>query len=270
MTSTAPIAVHGAGGRMGQAILRLAYEEAHVPVAAAIVRGDSPLLGISLGERFGAAAGELAYGASLDESAPLRVLLDFSSADAFDGALAAATSRRIAFVSGTTGLAPRQFAELERAAATIPVLWSANFSVGVAVLTSLVRTAAAALARWDCEIVESHHRHKIDAPSGTALALGRAVAQARGDDFEQAAERDPARRTAPRDARAIGFAFTRAGDVVGEHTVMFAGSGERIELVHRARDRDIFARGALRAAQWSASQPPGLYNFADALDLPGT
>jgi 4-hydroxy-tetrahydrodipicolinate reductase len=144
------------------------------------------------------------------------------------------------------------------------VLWSANFSIGVAVLERLVRDAALALSEWDCEIAEAHHRHKKDAPSGTALALGRAVADARGVDFERVAQRERGA-TSTHDASTIGFASVRAGDIVGEHTVLFAGEGERIELTHRATDRTIFARGALRAARWIAGQPAGLYALADVI-----
>ena len=155
---------------------------------------------------------------------------------------------------------------MKKAAATIPVLWSANFSLGIAVLARLSREAARALAAWDCEIAEAHHRNKKDAPSGTALALGRAIADARGVEFDRVAE--PDRITTPRgDASSIGFAVSRFGDTVGEHTVVFAAAGERIELVHRATDRDIFARGALRAAAWIADRPAGLHVLGDVLGL---
>jgi 4-hydroxy-tetrahydrodipicolinate reductase len=122
-----------------------------------------------------------------------------------------------------------------------------------------------ALPDWDCEIAEAHHRHKKDAPSGTALALGRAVADARGVDFKRVAQRERVARIAARDASTIGFSSVRAGDIVGEHKVLFAGAGERVELTHRATDRTIFARGALRAAMWIAGQPPGLYTLADVI-----
>ena len=257
MSSLVPIAIHGAAGRMGQAIVRLAGPDTGVGIVAAIVRPDSALLGTRVTD-----AGEVRYRADLEPSASPRVLVDFSIADAFDAALALSRERRIAFVSGTTGLSARQEAALRDAAGAIPVLWSANFSIGVAVLERLVREAARALADWDCEIAEAHHRRKKDAPSGTALALGRAVAEARGADFEQVARREPA---GAREDAAIGFASVRAGDIVGEHTVLFAGEGERIELTHRASDRSIFARGALRAAAWIADRPPGRYTLADVI-----
>lgn len=262
MSRPVPIAVHGASGRMGQAVLRLAMRSEEAAVVAALVRSDSPLAGKPLGIE----AGDLRYATSLDPAAAPAVLIDFSAAPSFDDALAIATARRIAFVSGTTGLTPAQHTALEKAAATIPVLWSANFSLGVAVLARLARDAARALAQWDCEISEAHHRNKKDAPSGTALALGRTIAQARGEDFDRVAELDRAK-TPRRDASSIGFSVLRGGDIVGEHAVVFAGSGERIELVHRATDRDIFALGALRAAAWIAGRPAGLHSLADVLGL---
>src|SRR5690606_26010281 len=165
--------------------------------------------------------------------------------EAFDGILALAVERGAAFVSGTTGLDDARRSALEAAAARITVLWAANFSLGVAILNALVERAAKALAGWDCDIVEAHHVRKQDAPSGTALALG-ASAEAGGAH--------------PR------YASLRAGDIVGEHTVQFATAGERIELVHRAGNRDIFARGALHAARHLAGRPPGRYRLRDLLD----
>lgn len=253
-----PIAIHGAGGRMGQALLQLASDDARVAIVAAIVKPGSTLAGKR--DRDG-----LDYATTLDAAVAPSVLIDFSFADAFDDALAIARARRIAFVSGTTGLSAQQHEALRDAARTIPVLWSANFSIGVAVLDRLVREAARALSDWDCEIAEAHHRHKKDAPSGTALALGRAVADARGVAFERVAQRERQATGAARETSTIGFASVRAGDIVGEHTVLFASDGERVELAHRATDRSIFARGALRAALWIAAQPAGSYTLSDMI-----
>ena len=266
MNPSVSIAVYGASGRMGQAILRLAVRDPRTSVVAAIVKADSGLRSQPLHGTLGAEAGALEYSTSIDAAAAPAVLIDFSSAQAFDEALAIALARKIAFVSGTTGLASAQRAAMENAAATIPVLWSANFSIGVAVLTRLARDAARVLRDWDCEIAEAHHRDKKDAPSGTALALGRAIAEARGDDFDRVAQLERARQDARRDNATIGFAVTRGGDIVGEHTVMFAGDGERIELVHRATDREVFARGAVEAAIWLARRPAGMYALADVLE----
>lgn len=258
-----PVVVRGASGRMGQAIIRLLGLQADLALAAALVRAGSPASG-----RPAAPGSDVIATAALDKAVEARVLLDFSIAPAFDEGLVLALERGLAFVSGTTGLSARQQAALDEAARSVPVLWSANFSIGVAVLARLAAEAATLLAEWDCEIVEAHHRNKKDAPSGTALALGRAIAAARGVEFDAVAQ--PARdgiADAPRDPAAIGFAAIRGGDIVGEHTVLFAGAGERLELRHAATDRDIFARGALAAAARIAALPPGRYEFADLLRL---
>jgi 4-hydroxy-tetrahydrodipicolinate reductase len=244
------IAVHGAAGRMGRAIVRLARDDARFVLAAALVR-DGPSVDLSV-----------PYSASLAAGAKPSVLIDFSTAAAFDSALALALERRIAFVSGTTGLSTAQHAAVKHASASIPIVWSANFSIGVAVLTRLVRDAATSLAGWDAEIFEAHHRDKKDAPSGTALVLGRAIADARGVAFDDAARVD---RNGVRESGTIGFSSMRGGDIVGEHVVAFVGEGECIELAHRATDRDIFARGALLAALRIAAMAPGHYAFADLI-----
>jgi 4-hydroxy-tetrahydrodipicolinate reductase len=263
MSERIPIAVHGAAGRMGQAIGRLAARNSSLRVIAAVVKAGSPLRGVSV--QGDAKADGIAYSDSLDAAGAAAVLVDFSVASAFDAALAFARSRRIAFVSGTTGLAISQQQAMRDAAADIPVLWSANFSLGVAVLARLARDAAKWLPEWDCEIAEAHHRGKKDAPSGTALLLGRTVADARGVDFDRVAKAP--RAEGVREAGSIGFASLRAGDLVGEHMVMLAGDGERIELVHRANDRDVFARGALAAARWIAGRGPGLYALDEVLGM---
>ncbi len=241
--------IHGANGRMGQALLRLCADagaDGACQVVAAVSR-RAPA------QRVVAGVARLAAG-EMSGAPPFDVLVDFSLPEGFDAALALALARNTAFVSGTTGLSDAQRAALEAAAAQIPVLWASNFSIGVAVLHALARQAAQLLPDWDCDIVEMHHARKQDAPSGTALTLADAVARG---------ERRPQ------------VAAIRAGDIVGEHCVQFAGPGERLELVHRAGDRDIFARGALQAAAWLARQPPGHYAIADllgtamALDSPG-
>lgn len=240
--------LHGASGRMGQAILAL------LPEAPGLV-----LVGASAREpaRLALPAGAAAVAAGrLDEAPAFDVLIDFSLPEAFDAALALAVARGAAFVSGTTGLSAAQEAALDAAAARVPVLWAANFSLGVAVLGALVKRAAAALPGWDCDIVEAHHVHKRDAPSGTALALGAQASAgwaAAGQGGDAAAPRAPA------------YASLRAGDIVGEHLVQFAGIGERIELVHRATRRDIFARGALEAARRLPAQAPGRHALAALL-----
>lgn len=222
---------------MGQSLLRLAAESPdHWQVVAAVTRrppGQRVVDGVPY-----FAAAELGGVPEFD------VAIDFSLPEGFDPVLALCVERGRALVSGTTGLAPEQRQALEGASARIPLLWASNFSVGVAVLNVLVEQAAQALAGWDCDIVESHHVHKKDAPSGTALTLG------------ESAQRGGA---VPR------YASLRAGDIVGEHLVQFAGQGERIELVHRATNRDIFARGALQAATRLAARGAGLYSMRGLL-----
>lgn len=229
--------IHGASGRMGQALLRLAAERTDLEVVAAVSNRPPTQRVVD---------GIACFAASELPGAPIfDVAVDFSLASGFDPILALCLSRGAALVSGTTGLDQVQRDALAAAAERIPVLSAANFSLGVAVLEELVERAAAALPGWDCDIVESHHVHKLDAPSGTALALG-SSAQVSGAE--------------PR------YASLRAGDIVGEHTVQFAGQGERIELIHRATNRDIFARGALQASAWLAGRTPGSYRVRDLLD----
>lgn len=258
MAQTVALLLHGAAGRMGEAVLRIASEQDHVSVVAALVRSGSPLEGQPVD-----ASARLAYTSTSPDDLAAHVLVDFSGAHAFDAALALALDRRIAFVSGSTGLSDAQRDALRDAALHIPVLWSANFSLGVVVLTHLVEQAARLLPAWDCEISEAHHRHKRDAPSGTALMLGRAVAHARECEPSPASTE----RSGLRDAGGTGYAVVRGGDIVGEHAVMFIGEGERIEIGHRAGNRDIFARGAIAAAVWLADRPAGSYAMTDVLGL---
>jgi 4-hydroxy-tetrahydrodipicolinate reductase len=202
----------------------------------------------------------------LDPATEVDVLVDFSGAAGFDRALAACLARGIPLVSGSTGLSALQVEAAQAAARGIPLLWASNFSLGAALLRRLVGIAAAALGpEFDAEIVECHHRDKLDAPSGTALTLGRAIAAARGDDFDAVARFARHGATAARREGDIGFAVLRAADVVGDHSVLFAAAGERLELVHRATDRAIFARGAVAAARWIVGRPAGWYDIADVV-----
>lgn len=228
--------VHGASGRMGQALLRLCAEEpSRFTVVAAVSRRPSQRV----------VDGVPQFAASELQGAPaFDVAIDFSLPVAFDPILALCVSRKAALVSGTTGLEPTQRAALDEAARSIPLIQASNFSLGVAVLSDLVERAARALPGWDCDIVEAHHARKVDAPSGTALTLGAAAGQGGAE---------------PR------YASLRAGDIVGEHMVQFTGAGERLELAHRAGNRDIFARGALHAASRLAGRDPGQYRLADLL-----
>ena len=233
--SPVKLIVHGARGRMGQALLRLAAVDPGVVVVGAVARTLDGRIVKGVPHFL---ASELAGVPAFD------VAVDFSLPEGFDAVLALCRARGAALVSGTTGLSADQQAAMDAAAAGIPLAWASNFSLGVAVLQALVERAAHALPGWDCDIVEAHHTRKLDAPSGTALTLG-AAAESGG--------------ASPR------YASLRAGDIVGEHLVQFAGQGERLELVHRATNRDIFARGALHVARRMAGRPPGRYRIADLL-----
>ena len=238
--NTAPtrLLIHGASGRMGQALLRLAAEQpAQYSVAAAVTRRSPAQRVVDGAPHF--AAAELSGVPAFD------VAIDFSLPEGFDPILALCVERGLPLVSGTTGIDEIQQGALATAATRIPLVWATNFSLGVAVLAELVERAAAALPGWDVDVVESHHIHKKDAPSGTALTLGQAASSA---------------------GQAVHYASLRAGDIVGEHTVQFAGLGERIELIHRATHRDIFARGALHVARALAGRAPGAYRVRDLLD----
>jgi len=223
---------------MGQALLRLAAENSqHVQVVAAFT-GRSPAQRVIEGVPHFAAS-------ELAGAPPFDVAIDFSLPAGFDAILALCVQRGAGLVSGTTGISDVQQDTLAKAGQAIPLVWASNFSLGVAVLDELVERAAQAVAGWDCDIVESHHTRKLDAPSGTALTLG------------AAAERGGAH---------PHYASLRAGDIIGEHLVQFTGLGERIELVHRASNRDIFARGALFAAGQLAGKAPGSYRVRDLLN----
>jgi 4-hydroxy-tetrahydrodipicolinate reductase len=260
------IAVYGASGRMGASLLQAALSFAGVRVQSALVRANSACIDQIVPGHSGAGQDDLTYQSALDPDLPVDVLIDFSAGEAFDNALAIAVEHRIAFISGTTGLQPAQQLDLHNAALRIPVLWSANFSLGVALLKRLSTEAASALGpEFEVEIIEAHHARKEDAPSGTALALGKAIAEARGQDIDQVARRTRDGLVGARDPSEIGFSTIRGGDIVGEHTVMFIATGERIELTHRAGTRDLFARGALRAAQWIKGRRPGLYSVEDVI-----
>lgn len=224
MNAPVRLVIHGANGRMGQALIRLAQANPLLQVVASTGRADIP---------------------QLHDVPEFDVAIDFSSPEGFDAILAVCVERKKALISGTTGLSDGQFQSLKTAGVLIPVLWASNFSLGVAVLSQLTAQAGRWLSAWNIDILESHHVHKKDAPSGTALTLGQVAQAASG--------------TAP------CYHSLRCGDVVGEHTVQFTGFGERIELTHRATNRDIFAQGALFAAEKIHTKVNGTYQFADLL-----
>lgn len=251
---------------MGQSLLLASVGMDGVQIVSALVRAQSDLVEAPVAGIEDRQGNELTYAAALDPDIGVDVLIDFSAGAAFDNALAIAVEHHLAFVSGTTGLDPAQQLDLKNAALRIPVLWSANFSLGVALLKRLSAEAAAALgAEFEVEIIEAHHARKEDAPSGTALALGQVIAEARGRNLDDVACRARDGHVGARAADEIGFSTIRGGDIVGEHTVMFIAPGERIELTHRAASRDLFARGALLAAQWLRGRPAGLYSVEDVI-----
>jgi 4-hydroxy-tetrahydrodipicolinate reductase len=259
------IAIAGVGGRMGQALVRAVADHPQARLGAASEREGSALVGQSL------AADDASVRVVADLSDALDafdVLIDFTRPEATVGHAALCRARGKRLVVGTTGLEAGQEAELRAAAAVVPVVYAPNMSVGVNLTFKLVELAAQVLGDTvDIEIVEAHHRHKVDAPSGTALRLGRIVADTLGRDLETDAIYGREGRTGARERRTIGFATIRAGDIVGEHTTLFAADGERLEITHRASSRTTFASGAVRAAVWLHDQPPGLYDMQDVLGL---
>jgi 4-hydroxy-tetrahydrodipicolinate reductase len=263
------VIVAGAGGRMGRALTKLVVETADLRLVGAVEPAQSGLIGQDALALAGLPAGGVLISADMAALAGRAdAILDFTTPAASVGFAAVAAAAGIVHVIGTTGLSTADEAAIAAAARRTAIVKSGNMSLGVNLLAALVRRVAATLdAAFDIEIVEIHHRHKVDAPSGTALLL--ADAAARGRDVDLAGARLAAREghTGPRPPGAIGLAALRGGSVVGDHTVVFAGPEERLELSHRAEARSIFARGALAAARWARGKPPGLYAMADVLGL---
>ncbi len=263
------IAVAGAAGRMGRAIIQACAEREDVVLTAALERPGSPWVGHDAGELAGLARTDVPVVDDLGAVAErFDVLIDFTAPDATAGHVALCHELGRRMVIGTTGLDEAQRRRIAEAAGDIPVVFAPNMSVGVNLCFRLAEIAARVLGHdTDVEIIEAHHRHKVDAPSGTALRLGEIVAAALGRDLAECAVYGRQGHTGERDRRTIGFATIRGGDIVGEHTVLFAGTGERVEITHRASSRSTFARGAVRAAVWLAGRGPGLYDMQDVLGL---
>jgi 4-hydroxy-tetrahydrodipicolinate reductase len=231
------ILIHGASGRMGRALLRLATGDPRFQVVAAVIGRTLPPLDALSIPVFGPQ--------QLEQTPTFDVAIDFSQPDGFDAIVDHCRSRSAALVSGTTGLSDAQRQRLDDAAKSIPVVWASNFSIGVVVLEDLLRRASVALPGWDVDIIEAHHIEKKDAPSGTALTLGNAVQSCGG--------------------KTPHYSSLRAGDIIGEHTVQFTGPGERLELTHRAGNRGIFARGALEVARKLSGRSAGSYGLAEII-----
>jgi 4-hydroxy-tetrahydrodipicolinate reductase len=263
------IAIAGASGRMGRVLTRIAHETDGLEIAG----GLEPKGAASIGADMGELAGIGALGVAIsDDPLPLftRIegLIDFTAPKATLALAELSAQARIVHVIGTTGIDKAGDEKIKAAARHARIVKSGNMSLGVNLLAALVRKVAASLGEdFDIEILEMHHKHKIDAPSGTALLLGHAAAEGRGIDLDRSSVRSRDGHTGARPKGHVGFATLRGGSVVGEHTVMFAGPDERIELTHKAASRDIFARGAIRAALWAKDKKPGLYSMADVLGL---
>jgi 4-hydroxy-tetrahydrodipicolinate reductase len=264
------LAIFGITGRMGQSMMRVLRLETRWRLSAAVASCASARLGQDAageGQPSGVQVTSDPQAALTDaQGRRAAVAVDFSAAAAVAAHVQACAAVGVPLLIGTTGLGADCLAAVSQAAKIIPILLAPNTSVAVGVLAELVRVAAAALPlSYDVEIHEAHHRMKRDAPSGTALKLGEAIAQARSRTLAEVAVYDRHGANVPRVPGSIGFSVVRAGDIVGEHTVIFAGAGECLEITHRATDRDVFARGALRAAEWLAGRSPGSYGMHDVL-----
>lgn len=262
------IAISGVSGRMGRALLEAVEADADCTLGAAIDRAGGPLVGQDAGVAWGAACGIQVTDQPAAALAGAQALIDFTRPEATFGYLDACAAAGVPLVIGTTGFDAAGKARIAAAAERIPVVFAPNMSVGVNLLMKLAELAARVLEDgYDIEIIEAHHRHKVDAPSGTALGLGQAVARAINRDLASCAVYGREGVTGERDPRTIGFATVRGGDIVGDHTLLFAGIGERVELTHKASSRATFAQGALRAAKWLQGRAPGLYDMRDVLNL---
>ncbi|MGQ9688904.1 MAG: 4-hydroxy-tetrahydrodipicolinate reductase [Desulfobaccales bacterium] len=263
--------VSGAAGRMGGRIIHMLEAAEGISVVAALERPDHPAVGKDVGEVVGLPKKGMMVSGSLAEVLPLgEVLIEFTHPEPTLAHLRQAAAAGKAMVIGTTGLSHQQVEELKGLAQKTRVVFAPNMSVGVNLMFKVVENIAKVLSEgYDVEIVEAHHRLKKDAPSGTALKLAQIIAQALGRDLDRVAVYGRKGITGERPTEEIGIMAVRAGDIVGEHTVTFCGIGERLEVIHRAHNRDNFARGAVRAAQWIVNQPPGLYDMQDVLGLKG-
>ncbi|NDU99740.1 4-hydroxy-tetrahydrodipicolinate reductase [Pseudoroseicyclus tamaricis] len=270
MSETVPgVVVTGASGRMGQVLVRLVTASPALKLVGALDREGSDWLGRDIGEAMGGAA--LGVTVSDDPVATIakaQAVIDFTAPDATVAYAELTAQARAVHVIGTTGFEAEHLAALHAAARHAVMIRAGNMSLGVNLLARLTEKVAAALdAAFDIEVIEAHHRHKVDAPSGTALMLGEAAAKGRGITLSDHSERGRDGQTGPRGEGAIGFSAIRGGDIIGEHSVLFAGEGERIELRHVATDRSLFARGALKAAVWGQDKHPGEYDMFDVLGL---
>jgi 4-hydroxy-tetrahydrodipicolinate reductase len=261
------LAIAGASGRMGRMLIEAALSEPDATIAAALDRVDSPDIGRDCGEFLGRATGARVTG-DIGAVAGCDVLIDFTRPEATLAHLAACAAAGTAIVIGTTGFDDAGKAAIRRASAKIGVVFAPNMSVGVNATFKLLEMAAKMLDRgYDIEIIEAHHRHKVDAPSGTALKMGETIASALGEKLSDVAVYAREGHTGERRSGTIGFATVRGGDIVGDHTVLFAGTGERIEITHRSSSRMTYATGSMRAARFLVGRGPGLFDMFDVLGI---
>lgn len=263
------IAVTGAAGRMGRNLIQACYENSNCQLGAAIERDGSPFIGQDAGEMAGIGPLNKNIASSLSEVMnDFDTLIDFTRPEVTLKNLADCVANGKNIVIGTTGFSDEEKQQIKQAAESIGVIFAPNMSVGVNLCFKLLDIAARVLGDdVDIEVIEAHHRHKVDAPSGTALRMGEVVADALGRNLDECAVYGREGVTGERDRKTIGFETIRAGDIVGDHTVMFAGIGERVEITHKASSRMTFANGALRAASWLENKGTGLYDMQDVLDL---
>lgn len=267
--STVRVAIVGAGGRMGRQLIQAAQDQDGLQLGAAIEREGSSLVGTDAGELAGVGVLGITVVDSLAAVVnDFDVLIDFTRPEATLQYLAFCEANEKAMVIGTTGFDENGKQAIANAAKLIPIVFAANFSVGVNLVLKLLEKAAKVMGDYaDIEIIEAHHRHKVDAPSGTALAMGESIADALGKDLKSCAVYAREGYTGEREPGSIGFATVRAGDIIGEHTAMFVDIGERVEISHKASSRMTFAKGAIRASNWVVAQKSGLYNMKDVLNL---
>jgi 4-hydroxy-tetrahydrodipicolinate reductase len=264
------VGLFGANGRMGRVLVEALDLSEDAMLSVATVRDDSAWVGMNVGELAGIGKKPITCSpiSSLQQDSA-DVMIDFTLPAVIESNLAWCVKNNMPVVIGTTGLNDTQLAALDEAAKQIPIVFAANYSVGVNLMLSLVRQAASVLGNTaDIEITEAHHRYKQDAPSGTAMAIGEAIADELGRDLKTCAVYGREGKEPERDQGTIGFATVRAGDIVGEHTALFADIGERLEITHKASSRLTFAKGAVHAAQWLHGRKPGLYSMANVLGLP--
>ena len=262
------IAIAGASGRMGQMLIEAVRAADDCVFSGALDIAASPAIGQDAGAFAGQSTGVLISADIAQGLKNSRVLIDFTRPEGTMAHLAVCRAQGVAMVIGTTGFTDSQKAEISEAAKHIPIMMAPNMSVGVNVTFKLLEMAAKALATgYDIEIIEAHHRHKVDAPSGTALKMGEVIANALGRDLKDCAVYAREGVTGERDPSSIGFATIRGGDIVGDHTVLFAGTGERIEVTHKSSSRATYAQGSLRAVRFLANQKTGLFDMFDVLSL---